>query len=1100
MKTFRTFFIWVLLSILVITPARGQKQNNIWYFGNHAGLDFSIFFPFPLADGQINTPEGVASVSDSTGRLLFYTDGVTVWDSTHQIMNPYNPLKGDPSSTHSATILPNPNNPKQYYIFTTPVVNNQNPDYTGLDYYLVDFTGNPLGEVIPQTATGLLLRPTEKLAVTPFDHPVYGPTYRLISHQFANDSFARTYLCRLDTLIFQSIGATHRNSTDDDGTNHGAAGQMKFSLQGDKLAVAIEGQKRVDLFRVDQATGALWGHMILPAGDPNIDKKGFIHDAYGVEFSPTGNYLYGTSRKGGLIYQWDLGMWVEDRMQATVQVISYDNEVEYGALQLAPNGKIYVAVNGKDYLSVINSPMHFDCRFEKYGARLINNANGEGGTSGYGLPVAIPGTLKAEPFYFEHTCYGDQTYLYVTSHKGWAGTPFWTIFNEAGEQIAVINSINEEGEYRGWYRFPGPGNYCVVMNGFRNGNPVTYTRYITIHPIPEVHLAPKDTMKLCIGEEMHLDAGIGAFYEWENTELKVRERDITTTDNLIDLYRVKLTDYNGCVGWDTLWTWKKSPPQVEITSTKALCGDNNGTITVTPAGNLNDYIFTWEEFPDSSGNHLTGLPPGMYHVHVYSVKIGCSVTKEIEVQAFGGPNVKISASDTIVCPGAQVTLTVTGATEFFWLNPAGITDSVLTVYPEQTTTYRVNAIAREGDLSCETIATRTIRVWPVTRPDLGDDLTACEGDTVPVVLTGNWEQIEWNSNFSGANILVTTSYNPLIVSVTDQHQCITTDTLQITFYPLPDVDLGKDTTLCSNEGYLLTGGSGDQYLWSTGDTSPTIEARQSGFYWLQITERGCAMRDTINLVLHHPDSLQIRNVSVRDVSCNGGTDGSISIQAVGEGLHYLYSVDNGINWLDNNGLFDSLPASTDYRIRVWEDSSCMTVYPNPVLISEPDSIQIRQRLTPPECAECTDGSIEITLITGGTPPYMIDWSNGDADMITENLPVGTYTVTITDKAGCQYSRDFELDMKHAVPNAFTPNGDGINDLWVINLLEYYPDATVWVYDSSGKMVYQALLPAFNNPWNGNDLNGDPVPAGTYYYIIRLDNIEPPLTGHLTILR
>ena len=106
-----TFFA----GIPVVTFA--QKQANFWYFGKNAALDFNGFDPMPLANSSMDAPEGVACVSDSTGKLAFYTDGVNIWNSNHVKINAQ-PLSGSATSTQSATIVPDPKKPDEYYLFT----------------------------------------------------------------------------------------------------------------------------------------------------------------------------------------------------------------------------------------------------------------------------------------------------------------------------------------------------------------------------------------------------------------------------------------------------------------------------------------------------------------------------------------------------------------------------------------------------------------------------------------------------------------------------------------------------------------------------------------------------------------------------------------------------------------------------------------------------------------------------------------------------------------------------------------------------------------------------------------------------------------------
>ena len=95
-----------------------QAEASKWYFGINAGLDFSANTPMYLEDGQLSTDEGCATISESNGNLLFYSDGITVWDKQHNIMPNGTGLTGDVSSTQSAIIVPKPGSNFIYYVFT----------------------------------------------------------------------------------------------------------------------------------------------------------------------------------------------------------------------------------------------------------------------------------------------------------------------------------------------------------------------------------------------------------------------------------------------------------------------------------------------------------------------------------------------------------------------------------------------------------------------------------------------------------------------------------------------------------------------------------------------------------------------------------------------------------------------------------------------------------------------------------------------------------------------------------------------------------------------------------------------------------------------
>jgi urease alpha subunit len=114
MKTILSYFF----CFLSISSLFAQKEANIWYFGANAGLDFNSGTPVALLDGALDTIEGCATISDTDGNLLFYTDGITVFNKNHTIMLNGMGLNGDTSTTQSALIVPKPNDENTYYIFT----------------------------------------------------------------------------------------------------------------------------------------------------------------------------------------------------------------------------------------------------------------------------------------------------------------------------------------------------------------------------------------------------------------------------------------------------------------------------------------------------------------------------------------------------------------------------------------------------------------------------------------------------------------------------------------------------------------------------------------------------------------------------------------------------------------------------------------------------------------------------------------------------------------------------------------------------------------------------------------------------------------------
>src|SRR5690606_27216537 len=113
--------IKIFLCFIVASSLQAQMQTAHWYFGKYAGLDFSSGSAVMVTDGQINTKEGCTSISDEYGNLLFYTDGRTVYDASHNIIENGTGLRGDFSSMSSAVVLPVPDDCNLYYVFSIDV-------------------------------------------------------------------------------------------------------------------------------------------------------------------------------------------------------------------------------------------------------------------------------------------------------------------------------------------------------------------------------------------------------------------------------------------------------------------------------------------------------------------------------------------------------------------------------------------------------------------------------------------------------------------------------------------------------------------------------------------------------------------------------------------------------------------------------------------------------------------------------------------------------------------------------------------------------------------------------------------------------------------
>ena len=174
--------------------------------------------------------------------------------------------------------------------------------------------------------------------------------------------------------------------------------------------------------------------------------------------------------------------------------------------------------------------------------------------------------------------------------------------------------------------------------------------------------------------------------------------------------------------------------------------------------------------------------------------------------------------------------------------------------------------------------------------------------------------------------------------------------------------------------------------------------------------------------------------------------------------------------------------------------------PFSIVNSDDDNDGIYDVVEMPECEFSYDGSVNIE-IEGGSGNFDIQWSNGETDNYIDGLSVGTYSVEVFDQlTNCfvnfNYILDNELNCQE-VPSAFSPNGDGINDTWVIGAIDEYVDAEVTIYNRWGERVFYS--PENKENWDGK-YKGSDMPIADYFYIINNKDGEQLSHGRLTLKR
>lgn len=340
----------LLLALLCAPVCEAHAQNAVknWVFGRAARINFNTSTPTTSTAPPISTNEGSSSISDSNGQLLFYTDGVTVWDKNNAVMQNGTGLMGNGSSTQSALIVPC--GCDEYFIFTTDGAENKYNN--GLRYSLVDMTLNSGAGGVTAKNVLLLAPAAEKLAGV----RAAGGGYWVVGHRIGDNRFYAYRVGVGGNCDVSPQGAATKISAVglaySGGSGNYGQGQMKISPDGKRLAVAslsYSGLNYLELFAFDTTTGAVSNLATTTVRDTMTE--GF----YGVEFSPDSQSLYATTLLGnGVLYGYNVaGNTLSSR--TTIAPFGSGN-YRVGALQLAPDGRIYVARQNQTFLNYLATP------------------------------------------------------------------------------------------------------------------------------------------------------------------------------------------------------------------------------------------------------------------------------------------------------------------------------------------------------------------------------------------------------------------------------------------------------------------------------------------------------------------------------------------------------------------------------------------------------------------------------------------------------------------------------------------------------------------------------------------------------------------------
>ncbi|HEU5166366.1 MAG TPA: gliding motility-associated C-terminal domain-containing protein [Chitinophagaceae bacterium] len=602
-----------------------QKEMNNWFFAQNLGLNFSTGQPVQIAGGQIVRMEGGSAISDANGNLLFYTDGYAVWDRKHNLMPNGDALMGGySSSTQSSLIIPKPDDNQHFYIFTADEEGGPN----GFRYSEVDITlNNGLGDI---TGKNILLHTpvSEKIAAT---RHCNGKDIWVVTHEYGSDAFYAYLVTATGINTTPVISHTGNFIPVAFAT---MAGQLKISRDGTKIAAA-HGVIGVDLLDFNNQTGIASNPLYIYDNSNSIP--------YGVEFSPNSSMLYisvsnywepdSVKRYTG-VFQYDLSLPTSTDIKNSKTIIyRVDQPREFGSLQLAPDGKIYMPEYRRSYLSVVSAPNVLNT-----GCNFIPDAIGFSTNTLFNLPNFAPFAVKdsfnlvGNPGF----CMDDTIRFY--SQPGNITAVQWD-FGDPSSGASNYSSIANP-----YHIYSTGGNYNVRLIKIGVCRNDTLRKTVTIGDVL-VNLGNDTTY--CGQQNFILDPHVTGSnsYLWQNG---LTTPSITATAPGLYWIEVK-GNTNGCIRRDSIILISKPVPVVNLGRDSGLCANQQLLLDAqNPGAN-----YLWNN--NTAERTLLATQGGLYWVKVTSNE--CSFTDTIIIKELRKP-VFTLGPDQLICAGQTVQLKI----------------------------------------------------------------------------------------------------------------------------------------------------------------------------------------------------------------------------------------------------------------------------------------------------------------------------------------------------------------------------------------------------------------------------------------------------------
>ncbi len=678
-----------------------MAQNRFvnWFFAYGSGLSFTKTGPVIVNGGKTATEEGVATISDPCGNLLFYSDGTAIWTKNHSLMVNGGGLKGNTQSAEAVLIVPKPLSDSLYYVFTTD-------DYGGTDglhYSIVDMSkqGGD-GEIVVKNIK-LYGKSSEKLTAIVHSNK---KDYWILSHDWDSAKY-KVYLLTEKGLntspIISKLGPVTNTSIEN------ALGHLRPSSDGAWVASTYWYQNTLEIYSFNASNGVL---------SAKYTSNQFDHQRpYSIEFSPDNKLLYvGEAATGGNndIYQFEMAAFTTGSNRYKVVTANY----RFGNFGLGPDGKFYIAKFDQNYLAVISSPNTFGsgCSYTSNGLSLGTQK------SKLGLPNPIFPIVITEPEYSMSVLPGcklsDPVKFELISNFCYDSL-IWDLSD-------FSSTDNYSKKRKLTHVYPYKGNYDVTLKVYYNGITYTYNKNVKMPAGPIVDLG--NDLFFCDQLSHFLDAGNpGASYLW-NDNYTGKFRNITQPG----LYFVTVTS-GECSSSDTIRI--KNESSLKLGNDTVLCFANSYTYDLPQADSI-----IWQNGANTKSRVILA-PGGLFRATVY--KNGCTKLDTISIVL---PELQSNPlpSDTSLCEGLSISVALSNSTLNYLWNTGDTTGS--------------KSISKAGKYkltqwfkTCKYSDSFNVSIIPKIKLPRLRDTSICIGDTLELNTPLNLFPVKINSTYTNGN-------------------------------------------------------------------------------------------------------------------------------------------------------------------------------------------------------------------------------------------------------------------------------------------------------------------------------------------------------------